>query len=89
MTINLTIATVLPIGYAIVILWRASMNIREQRTILPFMPFFLWAISINVLGAYVFYEMYFTFWWFLLDLAFFFYYVWLLLYLVRLIKNQS
>jgi len=89
MIINPIIRTVLPIGYSIIVLWRMSINIREQKTVAPFMPFFMWAISVNVLGAYVFYQMYFTFWWFLLDLAFFLCYLWLLIILVRIINNRQ
>lgn len=80
-------ATVLSIGYSIVILWRVSILLREGGLFLPHLPFFLWGILVNALGAFIFYGMLFTFWWFMLDFAFFVCYVLLLATLVRITQK--
>lgn len=81
------LATILAVGYSIFMLWRVSMLWREEGRLLPYVPFFLWGILINVLGAFIFYDMLFTFWWFTLDFAFFICYAFLLIVLVRLINE--
>ncbi len=80
-------STVLIIGYSIIMLWRVSMLWREEGRFLPCIPFFLWGILYNALAAFVFYEMQFTFWWFILDFAFFVCYVLLLIMLIRVTQK--
>lgn len=82
MTLTL-LATALTVGYSIVTLWRVSMLWREGGLFLPYLPFFLWGILVNALAAFVFYGMIFTFWWFMLDFAFFVCYA---LFLVTLLR---
>lgn len=81
--------TMLLVMYSVVILWHVSMFARERGTFAPFLPFFLWGIFVNALAAFVFYEMQFTFWWFLLDFAFFISYALLLLTLWYLTRRIS
>lgn len=82
-----TLFTILPIVYSILMLWHVSTRMRESKLLLPYLPFFFWGILINTLGAFVFYDMFFTFSWFLLDGAFFLCYVLLLITLVYVIRN--
>lgn len=74
----LVLRTVLLVMYSVVILWHVSVFARERGAFAPFLPFLLWGILVNALAAFVFYEMQFTFWWFLLDFAFFLSYALLL-----------
>lgn len=80
-------ATGLIIGYSIIMLWRVSMLWREEGRFSPYTPFFLWGILYSTLAAFVFYKMQFTFWWFMLDFAFFICYAVLLVTFVRIIQK--
>ncbi len=81
-------ATVLTITYSIIILWRVTMLAREGEPFTTLAPIFLWGILYNALGAFIYYQMLFTFWWFVLDFLFFACYLWLLVVILSLIKKQ-
>ena len=70
---------------SVVLLWWVSIFARRHGNLAPFMPFFLYAILINVRSAFIYYDVTFTAWWSALEFAVFFSYAWLLFVFVRMI----
>jgi hypothetical protein len=80
--------TLILVGYSIVMLWCVSWCACKHGRFLPYSPFFLWTLLYNALAAFVYYQMQLTFWWFLLDFAFFICYVLLLITIIRIAQKM-
>lgn len=62
---------------SVMLLWFVSILARDRGSLAPFLPFFLYAILMNVRGAFLYYEVDFTMLWYALELSILFSYLWL------------
>lgn len=75
--------------YAIIILWKVAMGLRTGHSLKLLRPFFAWALMINALAAFVYYELLFNIWWFVLDICFVAAYLWILVEIVNTARDES
>ncbi len=64
-------STSLALVVSILILWTATITMRQHRVVRPLVPFFGYGVLLVILAAFAYCEMTLTTWWYMLEIGFF------------------
>lgn len=85
---GITLQLVIRIVTAIIVLWFASVHIRNHKIIWPYAPIFIYFVALAATAASEFYEIFNSQLQIIFDAVFLVFYIWTLVVILRLIKKR-